>query len=243
MGEANMIKKAVVLLSGGLDSTTCLSLAISRYGREVVTALTFDYGQKHNNELDNAQRVAERLGVELVVATVDPIIFKGSNSTLLKGNNEIAHESYEEQLKHKQANEAVDTYVPFRNGLMLSQATALAYSEDGDSVVMYGAHADDAAGSAYPDCSIEFFQSMDNAIRYGTLNKVQIEAPFISSTKADIVVVGLGLKTPYELTRSCYEGRDSACGECGTCIDRINAFKELNEIDPIKYESKIEWGK
>ena len=151
--------KKVVLLSGGVDSTTCLALAVSRYGASNVTALTFLYGQKHANEIENARKVAEHFSVKLVEAHVDSEIFQGSSSTLLKGNGEISHKSYAEIIA-EDGEGTVDTYVPFRNGLMLSQAAALAYSLEADEV-WYGAHSDDAAGSAYPDCTPEFYESMD----------------------------------------------------------------------------------
>ena len=150
----------VVLLSGGVDSTTCLAMAVARYGADKVTALTFLYGQKHSNELQNARNVAKHLGVELVEAEVSRQIFQGSKSTLLQGNGEISHESYADILA-KNGEGVVDTYVPFRNGLMLSQAAALAYSKNADEV-WYGAHSDDAAGSAYPDCTPEFYAAMES---------------------------------------------------------------------------------
>ena len=228
--------EAVVLLSGGLDSTTCLALAIDEYGKENVHCLTFSYGQKHENELVNAQKVADYYGVSLTVAQVDKSIFSGSTSTLLQGNGEISHKSYAETIKENGEGE-VDTYVPFRNGLILSQAAALAYSLGAKSVV-YGAHADDAAGQAYPDCTPEFYKAMNLAIYEGTGKKVELHAPLIYFNKSQVVKEGLKLNAPYHLTRSCYEGHDKSCGKCGTCIDRLHAF-ELNGVeDPIAYETE-----
>ena len=226
--------KKVVLLSGGLDSTTCLAIAVARYGAENVTALTFLYGQKHANEIENARKVAEHFSVNLIEAHVDSEIFQGSSSTLLKGNGEISHKSYAEIIA-EDGEGTVDTYVPFRNGLMLSQAAALASSLEADEV-WYGAHADDAAGSAYPDCTPEFYESMDKAIFHGTGHKVHLLAPLLNLNKAQVVAAGLKVKAPYELTRSCYEEHEYACGKCATCIDRLNAFGQNLVVDPIQYE-------
>ena len=226
--------KKVILLSGGIDSTTCLTMAVKHYGADNVIALTFLYGQKHENEIENARKVAEHFSVKLVEARIDSQIFQNSNSTLLQGNGEIAHKSYHEIIEEN-GEGTVDTYVPFRNGLMLSQAAALAYSVGADEV-WYGAHADDAAGSAYPDCTPEFYTSMDKAIFSGTGYKVHLLAPLLGMNKAQLVEAGLKLNAPYELTRSCYEGHEYACGKCATCIDRLNAFGQNLVDDPIKYE-------
>ena len=125
----------------------------------------------------------------------------------------------------------VSTYVPFRNGLFISTAASVALSK-GCSVIYYGAHSDDAAGSAYPDCSDEFNNAMADAVYIGSGKQLEIKAPFVNLTKADIVKEGLRLKVPYELTWSCYEGGDKPCGKCGTCIDRAKAFEKNGVKDP-----------
>ena len=226
--------KKVILLSVGIDSTTCLTMAVKHYGASSVIALTFLYGQKHANEIENARKVAEHFSVKLVEAHVDSQIFQNSSSTLLKGNGDIAHKAYSEIIAEN-GEGTVDTYVPFRNGLMLSQAAALAYSLEADEV-WYGAHSDDAAGSAYPDCTPDFYESMDRAIFHGTGHKVHLLAPLLNLNKAQVVAAGLKVKAPYELTRSCYEGHELACGKCATCIDRLNAFSQNLVDDPIQYE-------
>ena len=204
--------KALVLFSGGIDSTTCLGLAISKYGKENVIALSITYGQKHTKEIEAANA-----------------IFRFSDCSLLKGSDEdIPHESYAQQLE-KTNGSPVSTYVPFRNGLFISSAAAIALSRK-CSVIYYGAHADDAAGNAYPDCSSVFNTAMNTAVYEGSGKQLKIEAPFVNMTKADVVKIGLELKVPYELTWSCYEGGDKPCGQCGTCIDRAKAF-ELNGIN------------
>ncbi|MGN0613783.1 MAG: 7-cyano-7-deazaguanine synthase QueC [Porcipelethomonas sp.] len=222
--------RALVLLSGGLDSATCLALAVSEYGKENVTALSVSYGQKHTKEIEAAKNIAEYYGVEKVDLDLS-LIFQFSDCSLLSSSDkDIPHESYEKQLE-KTDGSPVSTYVPFRNGLFLSSAAAIALSKE-CGVIYYGAHSDDAAGNAYPDCSEAFNNAMNTAIYEGSGRQLRIEAPFVGITKADVVKKGLGLNVPYELTWSCYEGGEKPCGRCGTCIDRVRAF-ELNGIsDP-----------
>lgn len=227
------MKKAIVLSSGGLDSTTCLSMAIRQCTKENVVTVSVQYGQKHDKELQCAQAVADFYGVKHYTIDISNLM-QYSNCALLKtSTEEIEHKSYDEQIT-KAKNGMVSTYVPFRNGLMLSAVATLAMSLfPEDSVDIYiGAHADDAAGNAYADCSPEFIGAIHQAIRIGTYNKVGIVAPFAGLTKADVVATGLRLGTPYELTWSCYEGGDKPCGTCGTCIDRAKAFELNNAVDP-----------
>lgn len=222
--------KALVLFSGGVDSTTCLGLAVKKYGKENVTALSISYGQKHSREIEAAKAVAEYYGVEKIDLDLS-LIFQFSDCSLLKNSHEeIPHESYSEQLK-KTDGSPVSTYVPFRNGLFLSSAASIALSKNCE-VIYYGAHSDDAAGNAYPDCSAVFNDAMNTAIYEGSGRQIKIEAPFVGMTKAEVVKTGLELGVPYELTWSCYEGGEKPCGVCGTCIDRAKAF-ELNGVkDP-----------
>ena len=226
-----MSKKALVLSSGGVDSTTCISIAIDELGIENVSTVSVFYGQKHSKELECAKKIAEYYGVkhyELDLSTV----FKYSNCPLLsQSTEEIVHESYAEQIA-KDEEGIVRTYVPFRNGLMLSAVASLAVSiYPNDMVDIYlGAHADDSAGRAYADCSEEFTNAIGQAINIGTYKKVNLRAPLVNLSKAEVVREGLELGTPYELTWSCYEGGEKPCGTCGTCIDRAIAFK-LNDIE------------
>ncbi|MCQ2458761.1 MAG: 7-cyano-7-deazaguanine synthase QueC [Ruminococcus sp.] len=222
--------KALVLFSGGLDSTTCLALAVEKYGASEVMALAIYYGQKHTKEIESAEKVAEYYGVTL--KTLDlALIFADSDCTLLKGSNgEIPKESYSEQLK-KTDGKPVSTYVPFRNGLFLSSASSIALA-NGCEVIYYGAHSDDSAGNAYPDCSSEFNNAMNTAIWLGSGQQLKIEAPFVNLTKADVVAEGIRLDVPYHLTWSCYEGGDKPCGMCGTCRDRADAFAKNGIKDP-----------
>ena len=200
--------KAMVLLSGGVDSATCLGIAVDKYGKDNVIALSISYGQKHDKEIKASQDVAKYYGVEHLYLDLAKI-FQYSDCSLL----------------------SVSTYVPFRNGLFLSSAASIALSKNCD-VIYYGAHSDDSAGSAYPDCSDEFNKAINEAIYLGSGKQLKVVAPFINKTKAGVVKMGLDLKVPYEYTWSCYEGGDTPCGKCGTCIDRAEAFRLNGVKDP-----------
>lgn len=227
------MNKALVLSSGGIDSTTCISIAIKDVGIENVSTVSVFYGQKHDKELMAAEKIAEYFGVKHYTIDLSGIM-KYSNCSLLKNSTEeIKHKSYAEQIA-EDGEGMVSTYVPFRNGLMLSAVAALAMSiyPDDDTNIYLGAHADDAAGEAYADCSPAFTNAMKEAINIGTYNKVHTKAPLVNMTKAEVVKTGLELGTPYQFTWSCYEGGDKPCGTCGTCIDRANAFKLNGVNDP-----------
>lgn len=227
--------KALVLVSGGVDSTTCLGMAVKEYGHENVVGLSIFYGQRHDKEIKAADAVCDFYKVEHITLDLSTM-FQFSDCTLLQhSDGELPEESYAEQLS-KTDGKPVSTYVPFRNGLFLSSASAIALSK-GCSKIYYGAHSDDAAGNAYPDCSEAFNKAMNTAIYEGSGKQLEIVAPFISLNKSQVVKKGLEIGVPYELTWSCYEGHEKACGKCGTCIDRKAAF-ELNGVkDPIEYEN------
>lgn len=225
--------KAVVLSSGGLDSTTCLAIAVNKLGAENVSALSVFYGQRHAKELEAARNVAKFYNVahyEFDAAE----IFRHSDSTLLDASTATLDKgTYAAQIE-KNCSPKVSTYVPFRNGLMLSMAASFA---DGlynfQNVELYiGVHSDDAAVNAYADCSAKFIAAMSAAIRIGTYEKIHLVAPFLCQSKADVVKVGLELGAPYELTWSCYAGGDKPCGQCATCLDRAAAFAANNVKDP-----------
>lgn len=226
--------KALVLFSGGVDSTTCLAIAVDQYGSDNVLALSVGYGQKHSKELIAARNIARYYGVKHRELDLS-VLFEGSDCSLLQGSKqEIPQESYADQLS-KTGGSPVSTYVPFRNGLFLSAAASIALS-NGCSEIYYGAHSDDAAGNAYPDCSADFNNAINTAIHLGSGNQLTVKAPFVGLTKAQVVAKGLKLKVPYELTWSCYEGEDKPCGVCGTCRDRIAAFRANGMSDPIMEE-------
>lgn len=224
-------ERALVLCSGGVDSTTLLARAVARYGAGNVYALSISYGQKHVREIESARAVASHYGVEQRFLDLGAI-FADSNCSLLDHSTEsVPERSYAEQLADSDS-QLVSTYVPFRNGLFLSAAASMALSLE-CSALYYGAHHDDWAGSAYPDCSRAFVDAMAAAIAEGTGGQLRLEAPFVMWSKADIVREGLALQVPYELTWSCYEGGDAPCGSCATCIDRARAFEANGVKDPL----------
>ncbi|MCD8159118.1 MAG: 7-cyano-7-deazaguanine synthase QueC [Clostridiales bacterium] len=223
--------KVMVLLSGGLDSATCLAKAVNDYGSENVIALSILYGQKHKKEIEASNKIAAYYKTEHITLDLSSI-FKFSDCSLLASSDkEIPTESYAEQLK-KTGGSPVSTYVPFRNGLFLSSAAAMALSK-GCSKIYYGAHADDSAGNAYPDCSKAFADAMNEAIYQGSGFQLTLETPFVGLTKAEVVKTGTELKVPYELTWSCYAGGEEPCHICGTCRDREETFRKNGLTDPL----------
>ena len=222
--------KFLAWFSCGVTSAVACKLAIDKYGKENVIALSVSYGQKHTKEIECSRKIAEYYGVEHIYLDLAKIFEYSDCSLLEHSDREIPKESYAEQIE-KGDGKPVSTYVPFRNGLFLSSAASIALSKDCD-VIYYGAHSDDAAGNAYPDCSDAFNKAMGDAIYIGSGNQLRIEAPFVNMTKAEVVKTGLALKVPYELTWSCYEGGERPCGKCGTCLDRLRAFEANGVSDP-----------
>lgn len=222
-----MSHDAIVLLSGGLDSTTVLAYA-SRHQDEIL-ALSFRYGQRHTEEIDAAHAVAEHFGVSHKVLDIN--LAQGT-SVLMHHEAEMPHMTYEEI---EQSEGVSPTYVPYRNGTFLSHAASVAVAS-GFGTIYAGVHAEDARGWAYPDCTPEFIGAMQNAIYVGTYHKVRLVAPFQYKMKHEIVKIGLDLGAPYHLTLSCYEGTTPACGRCPTCVSRLEAFKANGIRDPLEYE-------
>ena len=223
------MKKAVVLSSGGIDSTTCIPIAINDVGIENVVTVSVLYGQKHSKELDCANKIAEWYKIpNYIIDFTKSGIFDKSDCALLDNSSaKIVHKSYAEQIG--KSRDIVNTYVPFRNGLILSAVASLSLSlyPDCEFIDIYiGVHSDDYAQSAYADCSIAFIDEIAKAIKLGTYDKVNIKAPFVNVNKAEIVHTGLTYKVPYNLTWSCYEGGEYPCGTCATCIDRLEAFRK-----------------
>lgn len=225
--------KAVVLSSGGLDSTTCLAMAVKKHGAANVSTLSIFYGQRHAKELEAARNVAQFYNVahyELNAAEV----FRLSDSALLNTSTApLDKSSYAAQII-KSPSQRIATYVPFRNGLMLSMAASFADGlyDDSRVEVYIGVHADDAAAFAYADCRADFVAAMNAAIRIGTYEKIHLVAPFLGQSKAAVVKAGLELGAPYQLTWSCYERGDTPCRQCATCLDRARAFKLNGVEDP-----------
>ncbi len=225
------MSKAYVLLSGGIDSTTCLAIAQEQYGRSYVTAVSLLYGQRHEKEVELARLIADYMGAEWMFRDIKNVIGIGG---LTDTGLVIPHVSYAE------LPEGVSpTYVPFRNGLMLSILASIAAADGEAEVIYYGAHAEDAENDAYPDCSVPFIAAMQEAISIGTYGNIVLSAPLMSITKEQVVRWGDDLNVPWGMTWSCYEGKELHCGECPTCIARIRAFRDAEVHDPTEYEGFI----
>lgn len=239
-------KKALVLVSGGMDSRVCLQKAVHDLGAENVVAACTYYSQKHDREINFARQVTENLGVEFHEIDLSGVFsFNRSSSALLKGSKKaIEHTSYEEQMRERvEVKEAPisSAYVPFRNGLFLSYAAALAI-QFGCDYIVYGAHSDDSnvlvktengtevKCQAYPDCTAQFIEAMAEAVSQGTGGTVHLVAPLYNLTKSEVAQLGVSLgmsKDDFKLTWSCYEGGEKECGTCGTCRDKIKALKSI----------------
>ena len=203
-------RKALVLSSGGVDSTTCVALAVEDHD-EVATVSVF-YGQRHSKELECAKKVADHYHLKHYELDLSNVL-QYSDCPLLANSDELVPDkSYADQIAENGEGK-VKTYVPFRNGLMLSAVASLAQSiwPDDEVDIYIGAHADDAAGRAYADCSEEFTSTMNAAICIGTYGKVHIVAPLVNMTKAEVVKTGLLLDVDFSITWSCYKGGDEPC--------------------------------
>ncbi len=228
------MKRAVVLLSGGLDSTTTLAITIAE-GYEAY-ALSFDYGKRHQIEMEAARRVANSLGAkELRVAKIDLRIFGGSALTDDVG---VPKKRSETEI----GGGIPITYVPARNTIFLSHALALAETI-GSTDIFIGANAIDYSG--YPDCRPEFIEAFETLANLGTKAGVEgahfrIHAPLIKFSKAEIIHKALELDVDLSLTHSCYDPSPDglACGDCDSCLFRLKGFREAGVEDPIRYANK-----
>lgn len=215
-------KDSLLVLSGGMDSTTMLY----EYRDRIALAVTFDYGSNHNaREIDCAKENCRLLGVEHLVI---PLSFMGQyfKSSLLEGADAIPEGHYADDNMRS-------TVVPFRNGIMLSVAAGLAESR-GLRHVMLANHGGDH--TIYPDCRPDFVTAMSEAIRLGTFEGLTIIAPYTNITKGEIARHGKELGMDYALTYSCYKGGELHCGRCGTCVERREALAEAGIADPTRYE-------
>ncbi len=226
-----LAKKAVVLLSGGLDSTVTLAMA-GEEGYEIY-ALSIDYGQRHNKELTSAKNIVEFYDVkEHKVLNID--LSQIGGSALTDMSIAVPKQRNTEQI----GNDIPITYVPSRNMIMLSFAVAYAEVVDAD-VVLIGANALDYSG--YPDCRPEFLKAFQDVARLGTKRgvegrPVEVRYPIINKSKAEIVKEGARLSVPFHLTWSCYQGKEKACGRCDSCTLRLKGFREAGMEDPLEYE-------
>lgn len=233
--------KALVVLSGGLDSTVALAEALEQNNEDPskVGAITFIYGQKHDKEVQAAKDVVNYYNLEVHRIIDLPRIFGGTDSVLMAENElEMPKVSYKDM---EDSDVGVSpTYVPYRNGNFLSMATTMALVEGADEV-WAGMHAEDAHNWAYPDCTPEFLGAMAGAIYIGSYHKVRLITPHMWRTKSEVTAVGLNIAVPLHLTWSCYNGEDKACGTCPTCVARIQAFTSVWAIDPIDYQIDVDW--
>lgn len=225
-----METKAFVLLSGGIDSTTALAIAFHQYAQ--CEGVSIDYGQRHKREIEYAQAQCQEFDIPHTVIKLTPEVL--DRSMLTDATQEIP------DIKYSEIQGVSPTYVPFRNGTMLSLITAHAqkWTNEGDdrnAAVYFGAHAEDAANWAYPDCTPEFIGAMANAIFIGTYRKVRLVTPLMWMTKAEVVKVGDTLNVSFDSTWSCYAGGEVHCGRCPTCYARQLAFKEAGVVDPTQY--------
>lgn len=228
-----MAEKAFVLLSGGIDSTTCLYLAESEFKH--VEALSIFYGQRHRKEIEYAARTAGRIGIKHSVLDLSSIV---PQTALTDANAAIPNVAYKDIVGVSPA------YVPFRNGLMLAAIASyvagqrtlepLGHPKE-EWAIYWGAHAEDAAGWAYPDCTPEFAGAMAAALFTGTDFKIRLRTPLQWMLKDDIINLGEKLGVRWTDTWSCYRGELLHCGTCPTCRARKDGFRRASLPDPTEY--------
>lgn len=227
--------KAFVLLSGGIDSTTCLYIAANEFNG--VIGVSIDYGQRHKKEIEYARRScaavldANHNPADHHVIDLSSVIPK----TMLTDSSEKIPE-----VAYSEIEGVSPTYVPFRNGLMLSAVASYAAgmvtdADNGESAIYFGAHAEDAQNWAYPDCTFEFAGAMGNAIFVGTYHQIRLHVPLIWMVKSEIIRKGAKLGVDFRNTFSCYVGGEKHCGVCPTCRSRRQGFIDAGVVDPTEY--------
>ncbi len=218
-----MPNKVVVIYSGGMDSFTVLHKAV-RAGHDVY-ALSFNYGQRHVKELQCAATVCQQLGIKHKIVDISAI------NQLLAGSSLTDNIDIPEG--HYAADNMKSTVVPNRNMILLSLAVGYAVSI-GANQVYYGAHSGDHF--IYPDCRPEFVQKMHDVCQIANYEPVDIVSPYLQQTKIEILADGLAMGLDYSQTWTCYNGREKACGKCGSCQERLEAFALNHTTDPLPYE-------
>ena len=216
------MKDAVIIISGGMDSTTMLY----EYKDEIALAITFDYGSTQNGrERICAITHCQRLGIKHIIIPLD-FMHRYFKSALLMTSEDIPDGNYDDE-------NMKSTVVPFRNGIMLAIACGVAES-NGLKRVMIANHAGDH--SIYPDCRPGFVNAMSAAMSAGTYDNIEVYAPYTYLDKAEIARHGKALGLDYSETYSCYKGREKHCGKCGTCRERIKALQDAGIVDTTEYE-------
>lgn len=218
-------QRAVIIYSGGMDSFTLLH-KILKEDKALLFPLCIDYGQKHNKEILAARRVCDNLRLPLKILNLQHINQLFSSSSLT-GSQQIPEGTYNEDNMRS-------TVVPNRNMILLS--LAIGYAADiGAQQVYYGAHSGDHA--LYPDCRPAFVEAMNTVSKIANYEPISIEVPFLHFTKGQILSEGLAMGLNYQDTWTCYNGRSKACGHCGACQERLEAFATNNAVDPVEYEA------
>jgi 7-cyano-7-deazaguanine synthase len=221
-----MNKRAVVIFSGGMDSYTVLNKAI-KDGFDVF-AVTFNYGQRHSKEIDYAKRACSLLGVKHKVVDITQI------NQLLAGSSLTSDIDMPEG--HYAGENMKSTVVPNRNMILLSLAVGYAVSIN-VTKVFYGAHSGDH--EIYPDCRPEFVEKMNAVCAIANYESVEIVTPYLNNDKIGILSDGIKMGLDYGMTWTCYNGREKACGKCGSCVERLEAFSENQRHDPLDYEVSV----
>jgi len=217
--------KSVVILSGGMDSTTLIYDVVSQGGE--VEALSFNYGQRHSKELSCAAVTCQKLSIPHKVVDLGEVGKELLQGSALTSDIDVPEGHYEE------GNMKL-TVVPNRNMIMLSLAIGYGVSIKADAVY-YGAHSGDHA--IYPDCRKEFVEAMQKVATLCDWHELELKAPYLDMDKGDIVIRGvMELGVPYEDTWTCYKGLEKACGKCGSCQERLEAFEKAGVEDPVTYD-------
>lgn len=217
--------KSVIILSGGMDSTTLLYKLLSE--QKEVHALSFNYGQRHSRELDAAKATCEKLGVEHKIIDITSIADLISNSSLTSKEIEVPEGHYADDNMKK-------TVVPNRNSIMANIAIGYAVNIGAQEVAL-GVHAGDH--TIYPDCRPEFIDALRALAKISNWESVEIYTPYLHGDKTSIIAEGILLGVDYSLTWTCYKGGEKACGVCGSCQERLEAFEANGIEDPVPYLS------
>lgn len=229
----NLQNKSVVLLSGGLDSTVLLYHIVKNLKKDA-TAIVFDYGQRHTREISYALKHIAKLNTDW--RRLDARFIGNITSCVSALTNDAATIPH---IKDVVGLAQPPTYVPMRNLMFLSVAAAVAESVCANTIYYGAAEIDTHSG--HWDCSLEFLEYINKILSLNRENKITVEAPFITSSKEDIIKLGTSLEVDFTLTHTCYQGESVACGVCSSCSSRIQGFLTAGIKDPLPYNIEIPW--